>query len=99
MVHCLKSEYDAFMEGVSAEEPDPVEQIFTAPSAKDPVGGSSDRGERKIHIKLSPTTHRPTGNKDQRVTIGVRGCGKLALFINCKDMILEHEEDRIEDEG
>jgi hypothetical protein len=56
--------------------------------------------EREIKLKLSPTsTHYPPSNRNQCAVLGVRGCQQLALIILCKDMILEHEEDCIVNDG
>lgn len=64
--------------------------------ASDMSDSSVSRGfssKEKVSIKLSPVTHRPSSNPDQRVVLGQKGLAKFCVLANFKDKVLEIEEE------
>lgn len=51
----------------------------------------------RVSIKLSPVTHRPPSNPDQRVVLGQKGLAEFSVVANFQNQVLEiEEEDEIE---
>lgn len=63
--------------------------------ASDMSDSSVSRGcnsNEKVSIKLSPVTHRPPNNQDQRVVLGQQGLARFRVLANFANRVLEIEE-------